>query len=495
LGSSAGLGRSRLCTVESKSSYLVLQNMRGREDRRAAPAHQLPKAVDVCIVGAGPHGLAMASRMLLGEQALQDCTNTWRETKDIREHLSTERRASARTFAVVDAGGGWMKRWRHQFDVLGIEYLRSNDGMHPDAFAHKTLAVWAAMNQRLDFLTLSSLPGDFHGHFKAPSNELMLDFCEHLVNIGGLEDNLWQANAESLEPCESGVKVTVSTTEGQDTILAKHVVVARGPTWCRQWPAFRNALDAAARARVLHAWDLFDGPECIKRLSGDGVIVGGGLTSAHLCVQLATKGKLDLLIRRDRRVKQYDLDLSWMVTRPDGRRLLRQKFEHASVEERIATNRSVRDGGSISPELNSMLSKLEAESLLEVHEFTEIVSAAWDGCWTLTLSTDEVITADYLICATGSKIDISADPLLANLQAIHPLHLEGGLPVLSEGLQWGELPIHLMGNSAALELGPDAVNMSGALRGAYRIWHALARKTKCSKKKPSGKRRQAGRGA
>merc|ERR1719247_2239361 len=108
-------------------------------------------------------------------------------------------------------------------------------------------------------------------------------------------------------------------------------------------------------------------------MKGHGVIVGGGLTSAHLCAQLARNGKIDLLIRRDRRVKQYDLDLSWMASTKD-RRQLREKFELASVEERAATNKAVRDGGSITPELNAVLRKLEAEGLLKVHEFTEIVS-------------------------------------------------------------------------------------------------------------------------
>lgn len=160
--------------------------MHGPGDRRPAGARQLPKTVEVLIVGAGPHGLAMASRMLLGEKALQDCTNTYREVKDVKEHLSTTRKASSRTFAVIDAGGAWMQRWKHQFEALGIEYLRSNDGMHPDAFASSTLSVWATTNQRLDFLTLGSLPGGFHGHFKAPSNTLMLDFCSQLVNLGSL---------------------------------------------------------------------------------------------------------------------------------------------------------------------------------------------------------------------------------------------------------------------------------------------------------------------
>merc|ERR1719491_363516 len=115
--------------------------------------------------------------------------------------------------------------------------------MHPDAFASATLAVWATTNDRQDFLNLANLPADFHGNFRAPSNELMLDFCSELVKLGGLEDHLWQAHAESLEPCQSGMKVTVSTKEGIETILAKHVVLARGPTWCRQWPSFYKDLD------------------------------------------------------------------------------------------------------------------------------------------------------------------------------------------------------------------------------------------------------------
>mmetsp|Transcript_100666 Transcript_100666/g.307669 ORF Transcript_100666/g.307669 Transcript_100666/m.307669 type:complete len:464 (-) Transcript_100666:437-1828(-) len=463
--------------------------MQGHSDCRANKARQLPEAVDVLIVGAGPHGLAMASRMLLGEEALQDCTNTYREVKDIKAHLSTGRNACTRSFAVVDAGGVWMKRWKQQFDVLGIEYLRSNDGMHPDAFASGTLAIWAATNQRLDFRTLTNLPVGFHGHFKAPSTELMLDFCSHLVEIGCLDKHLWQAHVESLEPCQSGVQVKVRTTEGEESVFAKHVVVARGPTWCRRWPAFYTELDAAARGQVHHAWDLIDVPERLQSISGHGVIVGGGLTSAHLCEQLARKGKIDLLIRRGRRVKQYDIDLPWMETLPNGRRVLRQQFEQMPIEQRMATNMSARDGGSITPELNSMLCKLEAEGFVNVHEFTEIASAAWDGCWALTLNTGDVIAADYLICATGTHVDISTDPLLAKLQAVHPLRLAGGLPVLSERLQWGELPIHLMGNHAALELGPDAVNMSGALRGAYRIWPALARRG--PKKRQPARRRQA----
>mmetsp|Transcript_48560 Transcript_48560/g.86290 ORF Transcript_48560/g.86290 Transcript_48560/m.86290 type:complete len:467 (-) Transcript_48560:89-1489(-) len=450
----------------------------------------LPTDVDVLIVGAGPHGLAMASRLLLGQEALQDCIclPKPKEPKEVKAHLDTVRKASSRTFAVMDDTGSWMKRWKQQFEAFGIQFLRSNDGMHPDAFSHTSLSVWAASNQRNEYLSLDNLPHDrgFHGNFKAPSNKLMLDFCDHMVNMGCLQDNLYQGHVQSLEPCESGVNVTVKASSGTEKIFAKHVVVARGPTWNRQWPSFHKSLDVAALAEIYHAWDLVDNPDSMKKIQGRGVIVGGGLTSAHLCSQLAGKGGIDLLIRRDRRVKQYDLDLSWMATNPERRRL-RESFEKASVEERAATNKAVRDGGSITPEMNSVLSELETKGLVKVHEFTEIVSASWNGCWTLTLSNDEEIRSDYLICATGTHVDISKDPLLSALQNTHPLRIVNGLPVLSEHLQWGELPVHLMGNTAALELGPDAVNMSGAMRGAFRIWPALTRKQ--SRKKKSSRRK------
>lgn len=437
-------------------------------------ARELPEEVEVLIIGAGPHGLAMASRLLLGKEALQDCIclPKPREPKEVKAHLDTVRKTRDCTFAVFDANGTWMTRWKNQFEALGIEYLRSNDGMHPDAFAHTSLSVWAASNQRNDFLRLDHLPCNYQGNFQAPSTQLMLDFCAHIVKVGCLEDHLWHANVVSLEPCQAGVNVTVNASNVEKKIRAKHVVVARGPTWNRQWPSFYKTLDSAALAEVQHAWDLFDDPERMKRIRGHGVIVGGGLTSAHLCAQLARNGTIDLLVRRDRRVKQYDLDLSWMASGRD-RRQLRQKFEQASVEERAATNKAVRDGGSITPELNSVLSKLEAEGLVKVREFTEIVLASWNGSWTLTLGNGEVITSDYLICATGTHVDISTDPLLSHLQDIHPLRTVDGLPVLSESLQWGDLPIHLMGNAAAIELGPDAVNMSGAMRGAFRIWPSL----------------------
>ena len=360
-----------------------------------------------------------------------------------------------------------MERWKNQFKALGISYLRSHEMMHPDAFDHSTLSVWAASKKRNDFLFLDDLPKNqvYHGPFVLPSNNMMVDFCKDLVKLGRLNEHLWHAEAEAITPHGAEMAVSLKTASGPRSILAKHVVVARGPTWRRQWPKFYHSLEASALAAIYHAWDLFDNPELIIGLKGKGVIVGGGLTSAHLCAQLGPRGHVDLLIRRDRRVKQYDLGLSWMGSR---RRQCRREYEQASLDERVAINKATRDGGSISPELDSVMSGLEAKGLVNVQEWTEVVTASWDNRWTVVLSDDEVIEADYLICATGAMVDVATDPLLAGLQEAHPLRMHAGLPVLSENLQWGKLPVYLMGNLEAsvveLQVRPQVLVLCAMLK-------------------------------
>jgi len=89
--------------------------------------------------------------------------------------------------------------------------------------------------------------------------------------------------------------------------------------------------------------------------------------------------------------------------------------------------------------------------------------------WHVITSNGEEMRAQHLWCATGSAVDVHSDPLLQGLLEHHPIGDIGGLPCLTHDLQWGSLPVHFMGNIAALQLGPDAVNLAGALRGSMRI--------------------------
>merc|ERR1711920_955805 len=118
------------------------------------------------------------------------------------------------------------------------------------------------------------------------------------------------------------------------------------------------------------------------------------------------------------------------------RRDNRKEYERTPLEQRAAINKAVRDGGSITPELYSKMSKLMDQGLLKVCEYTEVVTASFDDCWNIVLTDDEVLSADYLICASGTCVDVLTDPLLGDLQRAHPVEILGGLPVLTENLQW-----------------------------------------------------------
>jgi len=62
----------------------------------------------VCVVGAGPHGLAVTTHLLSADPSLRD------------------------RLVVVDADGRWLSTWHEQFARLEIDVLRSPVVHHPD---------------------------------------------------------------------------------------------------------------------------------------------------------------------------------------------------------------------------------------------------------------------------------------------------------------------------------------------------------------------------
>lgn len=75
---------------------------------------------------------------------------------------------------------------------------------------------------------------------------------------------------------------------------------------------------------------------------------------------------------------------------------------------------------------------------------------------------------DKVLLGTGVTPDCRALPLLRDLldDSETTVATVGGFPVLSTDLQWGHLPIFVLGELAALQLGPGAPNLMGARHGA-----------------------------
>ena len=365
----------------------------------------------------------------------------------------------------------------------------------------------------------------FRGPYRLPSVDMFAKFSSHLIEQAyGLNSLLREGAVTALTKLpgssRSGFELTVLRPDGESTqIIASNVVLARGPTARRQIPEWAQTLMSMAASQkpvvcpvcgdtiqappsmsIAHAWDIIESnatvglspthqssysPFVQAVVPGDRVVVvGGGLTSAHLVVLLAEHGICDikLILRGPRKVKNFDLTLPWFG---NDRWVKRQEFEKATVPEKLRAIVGERQGGSITPELHAKVQALEAEGICEVIEYAQVRSAVWIeqnegykfeaersrvGAWEIMLDNDTDLMADKIWLATGSQQCVETDPLLKELIKTRPIPIHSGLPELLPTLRWApDVPLYLMGGLAALQLGPDAANLAGALRGALRV--------------------------
>eukprot|EP00959_Pyramimonas_sp_CCMP1952_P304841 6380027-Pyramimonas_sp.AAC.1 len=92
------------------------------EPRNLAGSH----IYDVCIVGAGPHGLSVLS-------ALHSPFSALTEQQRLISRPKTGRIRKPLSVCVVDPSGEWLSTWNRNFSALDIKWLRSPLLAHPDA--------------------------------------------------------------------------------------------------------------------------------------------------------------------------------------------------------------------------------------------------------------------------------------------------------------------------------------------------------------------------
>lgn len=118
------------------------------------------------------------------------------------------------------------------------------------------------------------------------------------------------------------------------------------------------------------------------------------------------------------------------------------------------------------PEVTAELQQLQRAGGLTVHQHSSIVAAEFDwdaGQWEVWLQDGSVLSAHRLWLATGSVVDARAEPLLAQLLAVLPVPIVGGLPAIQPSLEWCDgAGVFMLGAYAALALGPGALNLAGA---------------------------------
>ena len=378
----------------------------------------------ILIVGAGPAGLACATTL-----------TCQRVDADVE---------------VVDPSGTWMAAWHRRFAAQDIPNLRSPavHHPHPDPFG------------MLEFAAGKGLIAS--GGTQLPTTGLFDAFVDEMIERRGLTDRVTPTGVTGLRIHTDG-RAEVRLTDGSSR-QPDRVVLATNARRSLVPDGLRDAAGTEVFADTERA-NVANTP-----VGGHVVIVGGGLSAAHLAIGAARRGaRVTMLARRRLRVRRFDTDPSWLG--PRKRRPFEQEPD-AFIRRR--TIDTARGGGSVPARVRRDLDRCIEAGVIDLRERVEVVGCDAIGHRVRVRCTDDrAVLADAMWCATGGRIDVGLDPLCQDLVTSFPTTIAHGLPDLAADLSWPGTRVHLSGFGAALRLGPTAGNLVGQRRAALRIAAAV----------------------
>lgn len=221
------------------------------------------------------------------------------------------------------------------------------------------------------------------------------------------------------------------------------------------------------------------------------LVVGGGLSSAQICDLCIRRGitKVIFLLRGFFKVKPFDFSIDWVGKYANINKM--SFWQTDDAEGRMQMIDEGRNGGSINPPYARVLQQHAKNGRLEIRTHTEVEKALWDNVaqkWKLTVrrqeyvgtenqfmnnpqkpGTIEACEVDYIISATGSQLGFGTLPFMQRLSSKMHVPEIRGIPIVNEDLQYGTLPLYVIGSYSALQIGPTAFNLGGIREAADRV--------------------------
>lgn len=411
----------------------LLDSPRGRDwprlpapvpDRDATPS----PLHEVAIVGAGPAGLAVASAL-------------WHH--------------GVRDVVLLDRSGVPCERFFGRIDLLGQRVLRSPYEHHPGVEGYRDceLLDFARLHwSRLTPVERREIRMSQAGHRSVVPVDVFDAYCAHLVASHHIAERTWRASVREVLPTADAVTVRAD----RFTVTARHAVLCLGE---ERRPAPESWWGGGRPPSGVSYWD--------EPVPGGGqrqIVVGAGLTAAHLIGNALAAGREVHWVVRETGERFQCADVNSTFFRPEGR----ARFDRVTWEERLGLMGQFRRA-SIMFEFRPLLERAEAEGRLVVHR-GEAVTKVSDGA-SVRLEGGRVISGDVAVLALGTTPSIGTRLL--------PPELVGdrdGWPSLDERtLGYDRAPrVSVVGAAAGMVLGPAARNIDGHRVATARVAAAIA---------------------
>lgn len=372
--------------------------------------------IDWLIVGGGVHGCTIAHALLRYGRVERDET------------------------LILDPHPRLLAAWHRTTRACGMRFLRSPaaHALVPDFTALLRWARRHGYDRRLH----TTPP------YARPSLELFNAHAHTTLRSSGLAGRHRRGRVVAIHQGADGMSWRLRLDDG-DVIHARNVVLAPGRSDGLNLPAW-----AAEEPRASH---LFHPSFDRDRVAGARrpVIVGGGVSAAHLALFLAgTAERVTLVTRHELRVRQFDSDPCYL-----GPACMEGFLTLETPAERRALLRRVRNPGSVPPELADELARAQERGTVRIEHREPRDGTEIEG--------DAIVLATGF--APGPPLGSIVAALAAGEGAGQPLPVDPeGYPVPGPTLEWAP-GLYVTGALGEQELGPAAPNIVGAHNAAKRI--------------------------
>ena len=390
-----------------------------------------PNNADEVIVGAGLAGLAVASAL-------------W--------HLDVP------DVVLLDRSGRPASRFFERVDTLRQRVMRSTYDHHPGLEGYRDCELldfarlhWSLLNpvERREIRMAQA------GHRSVVPVDVFEAFCTHVATIHRVAERTWPAEVRWVRPQEN--TVAVGTDRG--TVTARFVVLCTGeerraapPKW---WPG--------GRPPGVRYWD-----EPLPAADGPLVVVGAGLTAAHLISNGLAAGRPVRWVLRESAERYQCADVNSKFFRAEGR----ARFDGVPWTERLTLMRRERRA-SVMYEFRPLLQQAEADGRLTVHRGQAVTGLRGAPGRTVTahLADGTVVAGTDAVLALGTAVSTGAELMPAAL-----VGAQDGWPDLDERtLAYRNAPdVFAVGAAAGMVLGPAARNVDGHRVATARVAGAVA---------------------